>query len=304
MAYNTADTTYSIVAETTAGTIPATPAFLRMPYIGGTAPSYDHDTLQSNVRTFGRGEADQRMLNFRVGGGNKLHFRRDPSIDLLLQSLLSGTWTSNVLVAGKTETNFTIEECFNNGTTPLYNYYSGLQVSSFSMDGDAAGNLEATFNYMGLTRTQPGTTPTGATYAAYATTTPLTGMDVAVSIAGITAPKGTKFSLKVDNTRETLTQFGSPTPFGIGTSDRKVSGSITLFRENFSPESTLFTNNIANKVAVTFTFASLTNGYTITIPAAQFSLPQNSEDNSKVLYTMDFIGTVDPVNSDIKISKP
>ena len=305
--FNTADTTYAVIAETVPGTVPATPVFANIPYIPGTMPNYDGTALMSDVRYPNRGVVDMRKVDFKVTGGNKVHFKRDTAVELLLQSALSGVWATNVLTAGKTETSLTIEQCQTDGTNKLYSRYSGIEVSEFSIDADFNGNIEADFTYVGMTKATATAIVTGATYTGPNIVAPLlTGLDISgLTIAGITSPIATKLSLKVTNDRETQGTFGSAGAVGVGTTSRKITGSITLYRKDFSLETVLIPGGVPANIAMSFNIGSGTgNGYTFSIPCANFEQPQDAEDGSKVLVTVAFTATVDPtLLTDLRITR-
>src|SRR4051812_7284544 len=91
------NTTFALIKEATAGTTPATPAFLALDYIAGSEPNYTSDTVESQVITASRSSRGVRKTNFRVDGSIKTQLFRDTAIQTLFESGLSGTTASGTL---------------------------------------------------------------------------------------------------------------------------------------------------------------------------------------------------------------
>lgn len=287
---NPSDVTYSIIKETTAGTLPGTGTLLGLDYIPGTMPVYRADGITSPTLKANRASAGSRRVNYRVEGGFNVHFCRDAAVELLLESALSGAWATNVLKASNADTSFSIEEKMIEGAGSLYQRFLGCQVSSFSLSCPFDSNAEATFDIIGMDRDQETTASSLGSATAAGTKTKLTGLDVSnVTIAGLTATY-TSLDLSVTHNRETQGQFGSAAARGIGTSgNREVTLTLKGYRADFTPESIIGDDPIA----VSFTMGSGVNGYTFSLPAAYGSLPENEMDASKALFTVTFTAAYD-----------
>lgn len=307
--YNPSDISFSLIKETTAGTIPGSGALLKFDHVPGTAPAYTSDFIESPVLSAGRASGGNRKVNYRVEQGIKTHFCRDAAIELLLASALSGTWVEagtvgdagDTLKAGDTDSSLTIEKKVS-GTTSLYSRYTGCQVSKFALTVEASGNAEASFDVMGMGRTTA-TTATSLTYSNASTKLKLAGPDVSsVTIAGLTGVQFRSLELSVEHNREAQDAFGSTAAVGIGTSgNRKVMLTLTFYRENFTPESVLAGDAA---VAVSFTIGSGAEGYTVTLPAATASVPSDEADGSKYLVKVEFSARRDAtLGTDLQITR-
>lgn len=300
---NPSDTTYAIIAEATAGTTPATPAFIPFDYIPGDMPTFTAELVTSNVLQSSRASAGARKAGFQVGGGLRTHFRRGTHLDLLMESALSGTYATNVLKAGNTDKSFTIEKKMLEGATPYFHRFTGCQVSDMTLTCDASGNAEIAFGIIGMNRSTATAAIAGSTYTAVASSTNLMGLDVsAFTVAGLTATFRS-FELTVSHSREAQDQFGQASARGIGTSGfREVRLKAQFYRADLSADTLLATAD--TPVAVSFTIGSAANGYTFSLPAANYSVPQDIEDNSKALVEIEFVAKYDnTAATDLSVTK-
>jgi hypothetical protein len=300
---NPADTTYSIIRETVEGTTPATPAFRNLDYIPGNEFKLDSKLLTSDVLKQNRAMAGLAKVNTAPLGDFKTHFRRDTALDLLLESALSGTFSSNVLKGGTTDTFHTIEKKMIE-VRPGLHRFTGMIVDKFGLTVDASSNAEATFGFRGMGRSNATAIITGATYAAASQGALLDGTDVGtISIAGLT---GTFLSLdlSVESNRESKWALGNAGSVGTGTSGfRTVKLTVKMYRSGLAAYTAAASDA---PVAVSFTLgAGAGNAYTVAIPAAIYSAHANDETSgSNAFVTLEFMGSFDATSgTDISITK-
>lgn len=292
--FNPTDQIVALCAETVPGTPNATPTFLKVDRLAGDELQSTNDFVESNVIRSSRSSAGGRKYNFGTGGSLKTEFFRDAAVDLLIQSVLSGTWSSNVIKGGTTDTSFTYEKTYVDTTgTKQYWRAAGCQGTKLSLSCEASGMSSFSADILGYKDiVSTATMITGATYTNPSSTTKLCGLDItSVSVAGLTAPDFRKLELTVDQPREILDRFGNSGGRGIGASGmRKVSLSLEFYRSDWIPE----TLTSDTPIAVSFTIGGTGTGYTISLPAANITnRPQNSGDGAKQIVRMDFIGAED-----------
>lgn len=303
MSISPSDTRFAIIAETVAGTTPATPTFLVFPFIQGTEPALASDVVTSEVVRANRSSEGQRKTNYRVEGGLNTQLRRAPVMDLLLQSALSGTWVTNNLNAGNTDTSFTVEKTMFAGATPFFHRFTGCQVSSMNISVSSESACDATFDIIGLDRNTATVIVTGATYTQPTATLPLTGLDITnVTVAGLTAVCRS-IDFTVEHEREAHDQLGSASALRVQTGGiRKVMATMTFYRTDLSPDTLLAKSDAP--VAVAFNLGTGTNGYRVEMPAANYNIPQDEVDGSKQLFTVEFVASFDGVlGTDLRISR-
>lgn len=298
------DRSYAIIAEATPGTLPGSGTLLPFDQIPGTRPTFNADQLTSPSMARVRASRGSRRNNFRVDGGLRGHFSRGTANELLLQSALSGTWATDVLKAGATDTSFAVEERLIEGAGSLYQRFLGCMVAGFTLECAYDGNAEASFDVLGMSR-QTATAATALTYGTSPTTLQLAGPDVtAVTIAGLTgstAPDFVNLSLSVTHNREAQGGFGSTSARAIGTSGaRAVTLGLRFYREDFSPETIIGDTPLE----VSFTIGSGANGFTFLLPRAFGSIPVDSDDGSKALIDVTFTAAFDPTaGTDLQITR-
>lgn len=148
------------------------------------------------------------------------------------------TWTASV---GKK---------FSNPTTPvrrsfyvdqydqdidLSTVFGGVRFTGMSINGTPDGMAEVTFNALGMSATAlaTGTSPYYSTPTEY-TTDPLVFADAVISLGGTTITKATAFSLNYEITAATLPVIGSTSTPDVFDNDARLSGSISILREDLS----------------------------------------------------------------------
>lgn len=281
----------ALVAEVTAGTIPATPAFQAFPFIPGTMPMLTADQLTSQVLKANRASGGSRKVNYGVKGGLKTHFRRDSAMNILLASGSSGTWTGGTLKAGRVDSSFAVEKIMSDGTNNTYHRFVGNQVAKYTLDCQASGNAEFSCDLLGMDRQTSTTAIASSTYTA-STGTQFAGADIGtVSIAGLTA-QYRSLTLEVSHNRELRDTFGQTSALGVGTSGfRTVTLKLQFYRTDLSADTLLAKAD--TPIAVSFSAGTTGNGYSFTLPAANYDVPNDIDDQSKALIEVNFVGSYD-----------
>jgi hypothetical protein len=169
----------AFVAETTAGTTPSTPSFTNSDVainMTATPNMVEHRSLAA------KGEAVQSAIAGIDVTGNMSGPMIYGAYDDFFESLLQGTWSSNVLKNGKDTQSFTIENTIAAGAggTSTMMRYLGVEATGGSLT--LASNADATFAFdltgMGSADTSTSAI-TGATYTDQTERAPLTsGIDV------------------------------------------------------------------------------------------------------------------------------
>lgn len=287
---NPSDRSFGIIAETTPATLPATGVLLGVDYTPGRRPTYTADSLTASNLRANRSSAGARRVNFRGGGGWNFQLKRDAAIELMLASVVSGSFTANVLKASNVDSFFSIEERLIEGAGSLYQRFLGCMGVSFTVACTFNGNADAAVDIIGMNR-QTATTATALTYAPSSTRTPLTGLDVSnIVVGGLTLHDFMELNFAVRHTRDAQGRFGSASARGIGTSGiREVTLSLRGYRKDFSPETVIGDTPIT----VSFDIGTGVNGYNIQLPAAYGSLPSDEDQGSNATVLLNFTGAFD-----------
>ncbi|THD35712.1 MAG: hypothetical protein E7773_10215 [Sphingomonas sp.] len=288
---NPADTKFNIIRETVEGTTPTTPAFTSLEYSSGNDLKVDSKTISSEVMRQSRTATGHRKVGKKTTGSFKFPLRRDTATDLLLESVCSGTFVSDVLKGGNTDTFHTIEKQMKEGATTLYFAYAGQIATKFGLSVTPDGFADVTFETTGLAKTQRTAIITGATYAAATQGPLLAGPDITVSIAGLTADYAS-FDFSIDQSRDAKLKLGAVSAFGTGTvTNRAVKFTAKIFRKDLSPETTFTADTPVN---IVITMGSAGNGYSITIPAAVCTVdPTDEVSSASALVSLEFTAAND-----------
>lgn len=300
---NPADNGFFIAKETVAGAIPATPALKRFPHTTGDTFQFESDFIESNIMMPNRTKAAPTKAGFRVSGELKTHFKRDDTIESLLESVMSNTFVNNVLTRGTTNQPYTIQKQFKQANTLYYQNYVNNQVSTFALTCEANTAAECTFTFVGADEVGSGTTNiVGATYPASTTNGKLlTGLDVRnVTVSGITGIFQS-LDLTIESPREAAHGFGSP---GAVLVDQNGAGSVSLtlklFRTDLTPETALAKSD--TPITVSFEIGTGANGYRFTLPAAVSETPKSEDEGVASFVTLVFVGS-HSAGTDVSITR-
>ncbi|KQN09964.1 hypothetical protein ASE85_03270 [Sphingobium sp. Leaf26] len=236
-----------------------------------------------------------------VTGTLSTQLQRGAAIELLLSLGLRGTWVSNVLRGGTSESSVTIEKKL---AAAAMRRVTGATVTSTKIEAEYNKYVSVAFDFMGMTYPTATTAITGAVYTPAPAIKGLNGKDVsAISIAGLSGLTYTKMNLTIEQPRESIHGFGSEASQGIAANaGRKITGTISFLRENFTPETTITPSNNVHPMA--FTVGSGAQGVTILIPAAACKLPQDQHDGAKNVVDVEFTAQWDATEgTDIKITR-
>ena len=232
----------AVVAETTQGTTPATPAFklLRDIRVSG-APQ------RPNSRSPER-RSDRRAFAMVKGLATypktiEMPWVRDAGTDVLWESLMMSAFSSDVLKDASTKKFFTLEEKYEGGATDPYRRTRGCMIDSaqISFRNGEAGMIS--FGLKGMGETTATTAIAGSTYAnptpGYDPSTPA---DIVVNgLFGTTAPRVKSLSMSITNKLAEEYGFGSADPAAIGLGEYDVSGTVEFYFSALADYSTFVT---------------------------------------------------------------
>jgi hypothetical protein len=218
----------AVIAETVIGTTPATPAFklLRDIRVSG-APN------RSATRSQER-RADRMAANMVAGLNSypkviELPWVRDAATDVLWESLLCGTFATNVLKNASTLKSFTLEEKY--GGVSIYRRLTGAFCDSarISFQNGNAGSVS--FTLKALAETASAAAIASATYVAPTPgNDPSSPADIVVNnLFGITTPKVMSMDMTISNSMRDQYKWGSADPFGEGLGLFDISGSVSFY---------------------------------------------------------------------------
>lgn len=232
----------AVIAEVTMGTTPATPAFklLRDMRISGGS---NRSATRSPERRSDRAAANFYKNLASHSRSIEIPFSRDAGTDVLLESLLCSTFSTNTLKNGSTKTPFTLEEKYEGGATDPYKRLTGCLCDSLALSLRNGEPGSMVFGIQAMAEATATTAIASATYAAptpgYA---PVTPADITVNgLFGISSAKVSSLSLNISNNMSPLYKWGSVDPYDIGLGLLSITGSVSFYFSALTDYSTFTT---------------------------------------------------------------
>ncbi len=255
------------IAETTFGTTPATPALVRLPFLTWNVnlakDEYDDMSIQSD-----------RMERYSVTGNRHVSGDIDVNYaplyyDALLESVMFGAFSTNVLKVGQTPKSFTVEEAALD--IVQYRVYTGVMVDKFSLNVPNNGIITAKFSVVGKDQSALTgiTIDSDTTIPTLTTSTPMTHTGAAgfFKVGGSAVGYLTSLNLNIDNGLGQNFSLGSSTARGFTPGFAKVTGTAQVFFEDATAYN-LFVNGTAS--SLDFKMDNGTNTHEFNLPVVKF----------------------------------
>lgn len=218
------------IAESSYGVTPATPAFTPLPHTGCSL-ALAKDALESEKLRGDRMVEDVRHGNRNVSGEIPAEFEYG-SFDAILEAVLCGTWTTDVLKAGVTRRSFTLERKFADLATPEWHRYTGCEFNSLSLSVAPNAMVTATFGVIGQDIALATSEIAGATYGADAGNQPFDSFTGTIQEGGSTIGSVTAIELTLENGMEPLFAVGSQLTNRPSIGKSRLSGKLTTYFES------------------------------------------------------------------------
>ncbi len=299
--FNPVDFQYSVIKETTPGTLPGAGSLLPLAVDSqATLPNVEADTIVSPVSRPSRSIEAARRVNYRDQGSFALHLMQDAGLELLISSVLSNVWTAGVIKGSNVDQPFSVEERI--ATAAQYRRFFGNYGTALNLNVNFNGNAELGIEFMGMSGVTA-TTATALSYGTVGTTQKQTGLDVGTLTIGALSMVYKSAQLVVSQPREVQGRFGTASAYGIGASGpRDVRLTVTGYHEDLSAYTAFLASD--TPVAATLTIGGAGNGFTFLLPRAVPGVPKGAKDPSAFLMQMELVGTYDNTEAtDIKITK-
>lgn len=292
-----------IVAEVTPGTTPATPAFTPIRHTSTTL-GMTKDPLESAELRDDRQISTYRHGARQCNGDIGFEFSYG-SFDNILEAVLGGTWTANVLTAGVVRRTFTIERFFSDllAAANPYHRFTGCEFNTLALQINANAMITGTVGILGLDMVLAQTAIAGATVAAPTTTDPLDSFTGELKEGGVTIAVITEIQLNVDNGMAARFVVGSKTSIKPSQGRSRITGQITAYFEN-SDLFLKFVNEVESSIEVNLPDLD-GNNYKLELPRVKYNggKPDVTGDGPITL-AMPFIALLDPVtNTNCKLTR-
>jgi hypothetical protein len=292
------------IAEVTAGTTPATPAFatMRVTKASGGIRKMTSDseemTGDPNLReVIYEGFTVEPSYDFQLNYG---------SLDTYLESLFRGTWATNVLKNGTTAKSISIEEADLGGSS-TFARYTGAQVQEMSLRLEAQKKITGSMKLVGLAEAAASTAISGATYTAASVTPALvagTGFG-AFTISGLSAqPRIKSLDLTISQPLDNVVALGSMGPVDFAPGQISVKGSLVAYFESIELYALAMSHGGG---AITFQIGTTAGSkYQVDLPAVTLVQPERQDRAVKgpIMQKIDFTAVRDAtLGATIKLTR-
>lgn len=292
------------VAESTYGVTPTNPTMQKVCHTGSTL-QLSKEAIESGCLNDSRQISDSRHGNNSCGGDLSYELAYG-EYDDLLEAALMGTWTSNVLKAGKVRRSFTIERAFVGIDAPEYHRYAGSEVNSWSLSVTPNSMVESSFGIISQSLDSANLTSqvAGATYTDETGNAPFDSFTGTIQEGGSNIGVVTQLDMALENGLESSYVLMSKNTIEPGSGKSRVAGTMTVFYES-AALALKFINETSSTLALNLTDLA-GNSLLIELPNIKYnggSTPDVSGEGN-VSLSMPFIAIYDNIeDSQIKITR-
>lgn len=227
---NASETRLAYVTESSFGVTPVSPSFQNLRFTGESFNIDRENVVSDEIRP------DRNIPDLiQVGGGASGGFDFElsyGSFDDMLEGVLQGQWTTNVLKNGIIQPFFTFEKTIEQGATDSFLRYTGCAIDTMTLNIAAQQIVTGSMTIMGKGGTASNTALSGATYGA-ATVTEV--LDAASSFAqldvGGVSPEPTIMSITLNTTNNLRMRpyVGSVESAEIGKGRFNTTGTVEMY---------------------------------------------------------------------------
>lgn len=278
------------VAEQTYGTTPSTPTWTPIPHTGTTL-NMSKDAIESEKLRGDRQVEDFRHGNKTVGGDISSELEYE-AFDSIIEAVMCGTWTTNVLKAGVTRRSFTIERKFADLATPEYHRHTGCEFNSMAVSVAPNQMVTATFGVVGKDLSVNTAEVASSTYSADVGNTPFDSFTGSITEGGSAIATVTAIEFTIENGLEPLFSVGSDTTNRPSIGKSRVTGTLTTYFDSKALYEK-FLNETESAIVLTLTDVD-GNDYAIDIPRVKYNSGQpDVSGEGAVTIAMDFVALYD-----------
>ena len=257
----------SLIAETAFGTTPSTPTFANLPF---NTHSLDltKDRVEGNEIQADRMPRVDRHGNKQAGGSIEVDLRKG-DFDGLFESAFLNTYSTNVLKIGTTPKYFSFEDAAND--IAQFRLFTGMAVSTLNVSIAPNQMVTGTFDLVGKTMTQAGTTAsTGGTPTASSTNAPFDSYSGTITDGGSGLAIVTSLDFSLTNSFAPTFVIGSDSAQQLEFGRAVVEGTMTVYYE----DETLinkFLNETESSLSVSVDDPTGASTYTFDFPRVKYN---------------------------------
>jgi len=300
---DSSENTLAVIAEATAGTTPATPAF-KLIRITNENLVANFETLISNEIRADATVSDVRRTGVSVSGEVNFELHKSLIFEDLLAAAIRGSWVTNVAKGGVLKPSFSMERKVVGPVDTNYFRFTGCRIGGISLNLNPDELVTGAFRVTGTAHATATSIITGATYGAATSNPVMAGVDVtSLAVSGVAGVDYTGLTLEIDNQLRIQRKLGSTSARGVGYGRRLITGTLTAYFEDLTAYNAFMNNSTPSIVS---TISDGTDSFTITIPKVRFTggevpTPGNDQD---VMLTLNWHAIYDSgISSDIQVAR-
>lgn len=261
---NSTQHSFSLVPEVTYGTTPANPAFKKKG-ITATSLALAKGTVESETIRPDRQVEDVRHTTRQVGGDLKFELTADGFHDIL-EALLCGTWTGDVLKGGTTRRSFTVLRQFGElaQADKPFQRAVGVEFNTLELSIKPEELVSCSCGLIGQNMFLEETAPAGSVFTNPTTKKPFDAFSGAIELDGTALAVATEIQLTVENGMDPRFVIGSDTMLQPKIGRFRVTGTISAHFQNAAVLEKFF-NEVETALSFTLTDAE-GYGYEFTLP--------------------------------------
>ncbi len=275
------------VVESVPGTTPTTPTLIEIPIAGNPTLAVEKDNFRSNRIVSHRQTSTLRHGVRRTGGDIPIELAYG-DFDTLFESLMHGSWSTNVLKVGTTQKFMTLERRFPDISE--YQPFTGCMINTFNFSAQPNGMITGSFGVLGLGGMTPASSTAAQTSTAATGNEPFDGFTGTITEGG-SAANVTAIDLTVTNNGALPYVVGSDTAPAVNSGMFQVTGNVTAF---FETEALVNKFLAETESALVVEFEGITGGdLEFTVPALKYTGATITEADEGLLVQMPFEGYYD-----------
>ena len=283
---NGAQDSLHYIAESTYGTTPATPTWTPLPH-NATTLALTKDAIESEKL-----RGDRQIEDFRHGnksiGGDVTSEMEYGAFDDILEAVMCGAWTTNVLKSGTTRRSFTLERKFADLATPEFHRYEGVEFNSMAISIAPNSMVTATFSVIGKDLSLATAEVASSTYSADVGNTPFDSFTGSITEGGSSIATVTSLEFTIENGLEPLFSVGADTTNRPSIGKSRVTGTLTTYFDSKTLYEK-FINETSSEIVCTLTDTA-GNDIQIDIPNVKYNSGQpDVSGEGAVTVAMDFV---------------
>lgn len=221
------------------------------------------------------------------------------TMDELIEAVMGGTWTTNVLEVGTTKRSFSIEKDFG-AEIGRYLSFTGARVGQMDLNISAGSLVTGSFSFMGGGSDEASTSLVGLGSITAATTNDVVNATSDVGLISIdgstTGICVSSLTISINNNLREINCVGKEFASDIGWGSSTITGTVDMYltTEMFDNLQKVSDNS---DVAITFPVTDGVNTYTFLLPRVKLSAdsPQAGSKDADIMVSFTYTALLDSV---------